>query len=75
MTPQETDRKRIVVIAVVAAITTILLVVIAAVALWLWPAEPARQPGPNEHDTSDTSVERPSTSQWPDERASSAEGW
>jgi hypothetical protein len=73
MMPQETDRKRTVVIAVVAAITTVLLVVIAAVALW--PAAPARQPGPNEHDTSGTSVERPSTSRWPDERVSSAQGW
>lgn len=56
---------------VAIAVATIAVVAVA-VLVWL-PTEPARQPAPDNHDTSGTSVERPSTSRWPDERASSAE--
>jgi hypothetical protein len=71
MTLRETDRRVAVVVAIVVAATTIVAVVVA---ILVWPpAEPARQPAPDNHDTSSTSVERPSTSRWPDERASSAE--
>lgn len=69
MTPRVTDRRVAVVVAI--AVATIAAVAVA-VLVWL-PTEPARQPAPDNNDTSSTSVERPSTSRWPDERASSAE--
>lgn len=70
MTLRETDRRVAVVVAIVVATIAIAAVVVAVL---VWPsAEPARQPPPDDHDTSGTSVERPSTSRWPDERASSA---
>lgn len=59
------------VVAIAVAAATVVGVVVA-ILVWL-PTEPARQPAPDNHDTSSTSVERPSTSRWPDERASSAE--
>jgi hypothetical protein len=71
MMPQVTNRRVAVMVAIVVAAITVVAVVVALL-VW-WPAEPARQPVPDDHDTSGTSVERPSTSRWPDERASSAE--
>lgn len=71
MTPRVTERRVAVVVAIAVAAATVVGVVVA-ILVWL-PSEPARQPAPDNHDTSSTSVERPSTSRWPDERASSAE--
>lgn len=56
---------------VVAIAVATIAVLVMAVLAW-WPTEPARQPVPDDHDTSSTSIERPSTSRWSDERASSA---